>query len=260
MTGNEDTHQADEHYEANCLPRWKSIALFTLFILWQDQELWMAIKAHPAAKCPNYTHKKSRISSSTWNIPCATFIKLITVKPAAVASTDISSLQKKNPNPCLHLAPPASNPPKARRMLLDGHQPLCHTGIFTRPFQAVSSLFHSIFSGFHLPFNFAAHPPLPRAFSIKNCPSAYMFVGRLFLLLAPNFPASSLAVTLAAQALHCCPRLEQRLQAVRSSTGCGRDAVLTNCVWDRARRPPTGATFEISPARAGNWLSRQAHH
>lgn len=153
----------------------------------------MAIKAYPAAKCPNYTHKKSHISPSTCNIPCATFIKLITVRPPAVAST---FLTKKPSNPCLHPAPPVSDPPKAPRMLHDGHQPLCGTGIFRRPFQAVSSLFHSIFSVFHLPLNFAAHHPLPRAFSFNYCPPACSFIGHLFLLLTLHFPKPSLTITL----------------------------------------------------------------
>lgn len=123
-------------------------------------------------------------------------------------------------NPCLYQAPPARNPPKALQMICGGHQPLCHTKIFTRPFWAVFSLIHSIFSVFHLPLNFSAHPPLLRAVPSHHCPPDCSFIGHLFLLLTLSFLASFAAVTLTAQDLHCCPRL-----------GCARGAMLTNCAW-----------------------------
>lgn len=79
--------------------------------------------------------------------------------------------QNSQINPCLHPAPPVRNPPEALQTLCGGHQPLCHTEIFTRPFWAVFSLIHCISSVFHLPLNFSAHPPLFRARPIHHCPA-----------------------------------------------------------------------------------------
>lgn len=138
-------------------------------------------------------------------------------------------------NPCLHLAPPVRNPPEALHMLCGGHQPLCHTEIFTRPFRAVFSLIHLIFSVFHFLLNFSAYPPLLRAVPIHHCPPDYSFIGHLFLLLTLSFPASFPATTLAAQDLHCCPHL-----------GCVWGAVLTDCAWTVCAGHPQ------LPAWAGN--------
>lgn len=122
----------------------------------------MAIKAHPAAKCPNYTHKKFHVSPSTWPIPWATFIKPITVIPAAVASTDFFSLisiyLSKHILACTWLHQWAVHPEASGCFIIASSPPAearqpSH-GIFTRPTRASSSHSHSIFTVFHLLLNF----------------------------------------------------------------------------------------------------------
>lgn len=127
-------------------------------------------------------------------------------------------------------------------MLCGGHQPLCHTGIFTRPFQAVFSLIHPISSGFHLPLNFPAHPPLLMALPIQPLPS--------WILL--HWPFVSSAHTELPHVLS--SRRPDRTGSALLCPRCSADKLCVGC----ACRAPTGAACGCSPARAGNRLPRQA--
>lgn len=145
----------------------------------------MAIKAYPAAKCPNYTHKKPHISPSTWSIPCTTFINSITVRTAAVASTDVLFFKS---NKSMFIPGSTCGPVTTE----DSYRPLGHPLPSSFPF----SLFftsHWILQPTHHPDQVSLHTDL------LSCCS---FLSHLFLLLH-QASQDQLWPSLPAQALHC---------------------------------------------------------